>query len=138
MLRLLNVLFLIFVSFSAFADDKLALTQSQDCDESGRITLVAADRSALAGLEGVVQLDGKTLFVDSELVEVTPRSNDTVEIRKKKKKSIDSDDRATIGVAMCDSCGAGGCAMYSSGNRKWCEGECCQMVVKILDSPEFL
>ena len=94
MLRLLNILFLIFVSFSAFADDKLAMTQSQGCDESGRITLVAADRSALAGLEGVVQLDGKTLFVDSELVEVTPRSNDTVEIRKKKKTIR----RAFIGI----------------------------------------
>lgn len=125
-------------SLTVLVQSNVAIAEQEECLESGRLILVAADRSALKGLDGVVRIDDKSFYVDRNLVEVVRTGENTAEIRKKKKKSKNPEDFVTVGTAKCDSCDQAGCAMYSNGKKKWCDGSCCQMKVIIRDSPELL
>ena len=126
-------------SLTVLVQSNVAIAEQEECLESGRLILVAADRSALKGLDGVVRIDDRSFYVDRNLVEVVRTGENTAEIRKKKKKSKNPEDFVTVGTALCESCSPeGGCVMYSNGKKKWCNGECCQMKVVIRDSPELL
>ena len=124
-------------SLTVLVQSNVAIAEQEECLESGRLILVAADRSALKGLDGVVRIDDRSFYVDRNLVEVVRTGANTAEIRKKKKKSKNPEDSVIIGSATCDSCGEGGCMMVSNGKEKRCKGDCCRMIVVIRDGPKM-
>ena len=125
-------------SFTVLVQSNVAIAEQEECVEGGRLILVASDRSALKGIEGIVRIDDRSFYIDRNLVEVVRTSENTAEIRKKKKKSKNPEDVVIVGTSTCDSCGDGNCAMYSDGKKKWCAGDCCRMITVIRDGPELL